>query len=92
VKIFWTYLVVAVPALILALSLCRTARRRVTRKLPWVNTCGDATCEACVLLSGGWPKYNPGPRQREGMGLRRAQKQWSAHVREFEEAREVKHA
>jgi hypothetical protein len=75
-------LLAAVPGVAILLAWCW-----VNRKPTPVETCGDPSCEACALLSGKWPKYNPGPRERVAMGFRRQMKQQSAHAREFAEAR-----
>jgi hypothetical protein len=55
------------PGLIILLMFCMANREPAKQA-----TCGDPSCEACALLLGKWPKYNPGPREREAMGARRA--------------------
>jgi hypothetical protein len=71
----------AVPGVALLAAWCW-----LNRKQAQILTCGDPSCEACMLLSGKWPKYNPGPRERVAKGFRREMKQQDAHVREFSEA------
>ena len=56
IALLWT-LLAAAPGVAILLALCL-----VNRKPAKVYTCGDASCEACALRSGKWPKYNPGLR------------------------------
>lgn len=80
--LFWTFLALIPGVAILSVWYL------VKRKPAKVETCGDPACEPCALLSGKWPKYNPGPRERDAMGFRRQMKQMAVHAREFDEARE----